>query len=129
MLFEDAAIWDAEPSTPARARKLVEQILGRCGLERSGHPELVATAVLLTSEIVTNAVRYVGGAVSVRARCDDHGLRVEVGDSGPGVPRVVEVVDDATGGRGMHLVDALATQWSTTQVDGGKVVWFELARS
>ena len=128
MLFEDAATWDAQPSTPARARHLVEQVLGRCGLERGGDPELVATAVLLTSEIVTNAVRHSGGAVSVRARCDDHGLRVEVGDSGAGMPRVVEVVEDAISGRGMHLVEALATQWSTTPVDGGKIVWFELAR-
>jgi anti-sigma regulatory factor (Ser/Thr protein kinase) len=122
MLLEDAATWEARPSTPARARQLVERVL-----ERSGHPDLAATAVLLTSELVTNAVEYAGGAVTVRARCDDHVLRVEVGDGDAGMPRIVDVVNDALGGRGMHLVDALATRWSTGSVDGGKVVWFELA--
>ncbi len=124
MLLEDAATWEGREPTPAQARELVEQLL-----ERTGHPELVATAVLLTSELVTNAVRHAHGEVSVRARCDDHVLRVEVGDSGSGMPRILEVVDDAIGGRGMHLVEALATRWSTRSVDGGKVVWFELALS
>ena len=125
MLREDAATWEGHESTAARARNLVEGVL-----ERSGHPELVATAVLLTSELVTNAVRHAGGEVSVRARCDDdHGLRVEVGDSASTMPRLVDVVEDAIVGRGMHLVAALAPRWSASCVDGGKVVWFELALS
>jgi anti-sigma regulatory factor (Ser/Thr protein kinase) len=101
---------------------LVEQVL-----ERGGHAELIDTAVLLTSEVVTNAVEYAGRELSLRVRCDDDVLRVEVVDAVANLPRVIDVVDDAIGGRGMHLVDTLATRWSTSCVDGGKVVWFELA--
>ena len=122
MLREAAATWEARPSTPARARALVERVV-----EDAGHAQLVATAVRLTSELVTNAVEHAGGLVSVRARCDDHVLHVEVGDADSKVPERVALVDDSIGGRGMHLVDALATRWSTRSVDGGKVVWFELA--
>ena len=96
-------------------------------LEASGQSQLAATALLLTSELVTNAVEHAGGLVSVHARCDDHVLLVEVGDAESEVPRRVASVDGAIGGRGMHLVEALATRWSTRSVDGGKVVWFELA--
>ena len=86
MLLEDAATWEARSTTPARARALVEQVL-----ERGGHAELVDTAVLLTSEVVTNAVEHAGGPVSVRVRCDDHVLRVEVADAGSDVPRLIDV--------------------------------------
>ena len=43
------------------------------------------------------------------------------------VPQRAVVHEGAVSGRGMHLLDALATRWSTRPVAGGKVVWFELA--
>lgn len=122
MLREAAATWEARPSTPARARALVERVL-----QGAGQAQLVATAVLLTSELVTNAVEHAGGLVSLHAQCDDRMLRVEVGDADSKMPLRLAAVEGSNGGRGMHLVDALATRWSTRAVDGGKVVWFELA--
>ena len=122
MLLEDAATWEGRSTTPREARALVEQVR-----MRGGHDEFVGTAVLLTSEVVTNAVEHAGGPLTVRAQCDDHVLRVEVIDAGSGVPQRAVVHEGAVSGRGMHLLDALATRWSTRPVAGGKVVWFELA--
>jgi anti-sigma regulatory factor (Ser/Thr protein kinase) len=121
MLLEDAATWAAQPTTPARARALVERLL-----VRGRHDDLVPTAALLTSEVVTNAVVHTDGPVDVRARFDDERLRVEVRDASPIPPRRVDVVDDAVGGRGVRLVDALSSAWGTSRIDHGKIVWFEL---
>jgi anti-sigma regulatory factor (Ser/Thr protein kinase) len=122
MALERTAAWDARPSTPARARSVVADVL-----ERAGHEERGAVALLLTSELVTNAVVHAGGPVDIRVGCDDHVLRVEVQDGSASAPRRVEAAEDDEQGRGMHLVDALASDWGHRTVDGGKVVWFDLA--
>jgi anti-sigma regulatory factor (Ser/Thr protein kinase) len=122
MLLEDTATWDARPTTPARARSVVAAVL-----ERAGHGEVAATALLLTSELVTNAVVHAGSPVNMRVRCDDHALRVEVRDGSSEAPRRVDGVGGSVGGRGMHLVDALATDWGCRSLAGGKIVWFDLA--
>jgi anti-sigma regulatory factor (Ser/Thr protein kinase) len=119
---EDTAAWDARPTTPGRARSVVAGVL-----ERAGHDEITETALLLTSELVTNAVVHARGPVSIRVRCDDHRLRVEVRDRSSVAPRRLEVVGSAVGGRGLRLVDALATDWGDRCVPGGKIVWFDLA--
>ena len=120
--LEDTATWEAEPATPGRARALVEQVLCRVG-----QAELAPTATLLTSEIVTNAVVHVGGPVAVRVKCRPALLRVEVADTSELPPVPAEAITTSTGGRGLHLVEALATRWGTTRDDAGKIVWFELA--
>ncbi|WP_372441041.1 ATP-binding protein [Actinacidiphila acididurans] len=96
-------------------------------------PEDVAeTAVLLVSELVTNAVRHsrvAGRYILARCVLREDALRVEVGDAGDGVPVVRAAGDEAEGGRGLALVDALAAKWGTEpRAYGiGKTVWFELA--
>jgi anti-sigma regulatory factor (Ser/Thr protein kinase) len=119
---EGTATWEADPATPSRARALVERVLRRCGLA-----ELVPTAALLTSEVVTNAVMHVGGAIAVRVTCRPRGLRVEVGDHGPPLFVPGAPTPASTSGRGLQLVDALASEWGTSRDATGKVVWFELA--
>jgi anti-sigma regulatory factor (Ser/Thr protein kinase) len=120
--LEDAAIWEASPTTPARARGLVEQLLCRCDLE-----ELLPTAALLTSEVVTNAVMHAGGTIVVRVACRPPRLRVEVADSSEQIPVPGSPLSSATSGRGLQLVEALASDWGTTREGQGKTVWFELA--
>jgi hypothetical protein len=51
---------------------------------------------------------------------------VEVSDGSHELPRPRRVGPDAEGGRGLALVDALASDWGTTTTDDGKIVWFEL---
>jgi anti-sigma regulatory factor (Ser/Thr protein kinase) len=118
---QDAAIWEAAPATPGRARALVEQLL-----RRSGFAELVPTATLLTSEVVTNAVLHVGGTISVRVMCRPSGVRVEVEDTSEQVPVPGDPSRSSTSGRGLQLVEALATDWGATREGVGKIVWFEL---
>jgi anti-sigma regulatory factor (Ser/Thr protein kinase) len=84
-------------------------------------------AELLTSELVTNAVRHGREAFTVIVRYDGSWLRVEVGDGSPAVPTLTEPGADALGGRGVFLVDRLADRWGTQATADGKRVWFDLA--
>lgn len=94
-------------------------------------------AVLLTSELVTNAVIHpratgvTGATVRLRITCYEDSLRCEISDLGPGFDfaGLVRRVRD-TGGRGLLLVDALASRWGMDRADNGDeerfCVWFEL---
>jgi CheY-like chemotaxis protein len=115
---------DAAMLSVARARVFVEQ---RC--ERAGCGELVPTATLLVSELVTNAVVHAGSASRCSVREAGNSLRVEVADWGPGVVKLREIAPAAVGGRGLHIVDRLASTWGTCAARGAKVVWFELDRA
>jgi serine/threonine-protein kinase RsbW len=106
----------------AAARRTVTALCGPAGLHG-----LCDTAALLTSEVVTNAVLHGDGTVEVRAHVGGGRLRVEVQDQGDGEPQVRAPTPDAEGGRGMHLLAALAEDWGVEPVAGGKYVWFELA--
>ena len=87
-------------------------------------------ALLLTSELVTNALRYGnGGSIGLTVRRTPDTVRVEVQDGNPAAPQLSRNLD-GTGerGRGLHLIDSLATRWGhTPSADpAGKTVWFEL---
>ena len=87
---------------------------------------LMDTALLLTTELVTNAVIHAGSAVRVTVRRGMDHLRVEVADTGPGALHLREPGVDATTGRGLQLMESLATAWGTSAYEAGKLVWFEL---
>lgn len=78
---------------------------------------------LVVTELVTNAVVHVGGAVRVSLSFDRLAVRVEVGDGGDGRPRVVGSPPEAEGGRGLQIVEALAENWGVDRAGTGKVVW------
>ncbi|MEO3978579.1 ATP-binding protein [Streptomyces sp. CAU 1734] len=86
--------------------------------------------LLCVSELATNAVMHgapPGRGYQLRFRLRSDGvLRVEVHDSGPGVP-VVRVSAEEESGRGLLLVAALADQWGIGERAPGKVVWCEFA--
>lgn len=88
--------------------------------------DLLEVLLLLTSELVTNAVRHGTGPVGVRVACGDEGVRVEVEDQSPTWPVVQAVDRDALGGRGLVLVDGLCTSWGVLDGGAGKTVWFTL---
>jgi hypothetical protein len=87
----------------------------------------VRDALLLTSELVTNAVMHSGGPSEMTAVYDgDMGwLRVEVSDTSSRVPHI-RGHPGVDGGQGLRIVDALAARWGTTPSRTGKAVWFEL---
>ena len=85
--------------------------------------------MLVTSELVTNAVKHTTEACELHAwyREEPPSLRVEVCDSSQHLPTVPpRAAPDSPGGRGLLLVDALATAWGTERRSTGKVVWFEM---
>jgi anti-sigma regulatory factor (Ser/Thr protein kinase) len=87
-------------------------------------PDLERDVVLLVSELVTNAVRYAGGATELRIDVDDRSVRVEVVDPEPTPARPLPPDPWASSGRGLQLVQELAGEWGQSGVNGGKVVWF-----
>jgi anti-sigma regulatory factor (Ser/Thr protein kinase) len=116
------------PEYVREARAFVAKALGEL------HPGL-DTAVLLTSELVTNAVmhsssRCMGGAVSVVISEAGGGLRVEVADEGSDLSSPVVRGDVyASDGHGLFLVQTLADQWGYLRDDSGTTVWFWLGHA
>jgi GAF domain-containing protein/anti-sigma regulatory factor (Ser/Thr protein kinase) len=107
----------------AVARRTVERVLGEA--ELTG---LIDEALLLVTELVTNAIVHAGTEIELRIEAGDGGLRVEVVDRSPGSPPVIRPAPAETreGGRGVFLLDAVATEWGTRHFGGGKSVWFQL---
>lgn len=107
---------------PRAARRVVQ---GCCAQAVSG-PECTEHALLLTSEIVTNALVHGSGTVRVGCAADALTVRVEVTDDNRLRPSVRPAGEHDEGGRGMFLVDALASSWGVADTPTGKVVWFEV---
>lgn len=84
------------------------------------------TVALLVSELVTNAVLHARTQVEVRLEGDGRLLRIEVRDRNTRRPVRERVPVDATTGRGLALVEAVADRWGVQPHADGKVVWCEL---
>ena len=89
--------------------------------------DLVEATLLVVSELVTNAVRQGDGPVRVTLDLGDHSLLVEVFDTGHRMPEMADTAPDATGGRGLHLIDTLSDRWGVREELEGKTVWARLA--
>jgi anti-sigma regulatory factor (Ser/Thr protein kinase) len=124
----------AAPDAVRRARRWTTAVLAR-----SGPGDLVDTAVLLVSELVTNAIHAAGAAAEGSGRPDPDWIglviirtsdivRIEVSD-----PACLSFPDpgghsaDQEGGRGMQVIAALSKRWGLHATRAGKVVWSELA--
>ncbi|MDP9393077.1 MAG: ATP-binding protein [Actinomycetota bacterium] len=88
------------------------------------------TAMLLVSELVTNAVVHSSGdrvGVEVDAAPSCSRVSVVVHDPNPApLPEPASVADDVEHGRGLLLLDMLASRWGWEPTASGKRVWFEL---
>jgi anti-sigma regulatory factor (Ser/Thr protein kinase) len=123
------------PTSPFWARRYTRSFLDSC---RGISEDTAATAELLVSELVTNAVRFAGDTartlrysgrasaslVSLSLRHFREGLLIEVYDTDNNPPIRSSPDDDAENGRGLMLVDALSKEWSYFfPPGGGKVVY------
>ncbi|MER7455534.1 SpoIIE family protein phosphatase [Micromonospora sp. NPDC126480] len=123
----------ADRRTPAAARALVRSVLAEAALD-----ELTNEALLLTTELSTNAVEHARTELDVEVVADRSGLTVTVSDfaGGPVEELTVGVRNESSDisqvserGRGLLLVDHFASRWGTTYHPTGKGVWFRLERS
>jgi serine phosphatase RsbU (regulator of sigma subunit)/anti-sigma regulatory factor (Ser/Thr protein kinase) len=114
----------ADTSASPLARRMLSTWLHSWGVT----DDLVETAQLCVSELVTNAVIHAGTPARVTARLDDERLLVLVQDHGNrGAARRAEEHDPSDiSGRGLMLVEALSSAWSAEHSADGTTVWFEL---
>ncbi|WP_181799530.1 ATP-binding SpoIIE family protein phosphatase [Kitasatospora acidiphila] len=103
----------------------------RDALRRWGVAELIDTAELLASELVTNAIRHTDRDAMFTARLyredgREPRLRIEVEDESDLWPKRRTPGEQASSGRGLMLVEALADSWGVEPRGSGKRMWFEL---
>ncbi len=115
------ATFPADPGGARAARKLVRRELAALGA-------VAEVAELLVSELASNVVRHAGTQFTVEVAADADPVRIAVSDGLAVDLRVTAAADDATAGRGLMILDALARRWGVERHGGGKCVWFELAR-
>lgn len=122
-----AASFEPVGRSVATARSFV-----RDTLQGWGFADIVDDAVVLTSELVTNAVVHAGTSADVLCLRSDDGVRIEVADHYPEreIPLQATAVSmgspDREGGRGLQLCAALAGRWGVDYTPTHKQVWFQL---
>ena len=115
-----------EPASPRRARQFLLNHCARWGCE----DDVVESARLVVSELVTNAVSHANSSCELRLELSDGSLRVEVTDCGTGTPDPLAATEQDEHGRGLLIVSALTTAWGVETVDGGaKTVWAQITIS
>jgi anti-sigma regulatory factor (Ser/Thr protein kinase) len=104
---------------PFLARRALADLDGK--VDASVLPDLR----LLVSELITNSVKYGGdGPVRLEVTASEKRVRAEIIDQGPGfTPKRRDDDLERVGGRGLHLVDQLTSEWGT--YEGSTHVWFE----
>ena len=112
---------EADPRAVGDARRFLRRTLGDWGVD----DDTADSTVLCLSEVVTNAVVHTGQPSEVRALLEDGVLTVSVRDQGVGYTAgSVDADPLRVHGRGLELVDALASRWGSEVDNVGMTVWF-----
>lgn len=117
-----------DPQSPARARAEIRELMSGRDQTQTGD------VVLLTSELVTNAVVHPASRlaedIGLRVFTYAEGMRVEVDDAGPGFDPTRLPEPGSERGRGLFLVDRFSSRWGTERIEDDRgprfMVWFEL---
>ncbi|MFH8342376.1 SpoIIE family protein phosphatase [Streptomyces sp. AM6-12] len=118
---DHAVSWEVpdDPAAVGEIRTLAARQVTDWGLG-----ELAMTTELLVSELVTNAIRYAAGPISVRLLRDSR-LTCEVADASSTAPRLRHARSTDEGGRGLFLVAQLSLRWGARYTGDGKIIWAE----
>jgi anti-sigma regulatory factor (Ser/Thr protein kinase) len=111
-------------TAPRDARNQVQALLDAHGLDG----EAKQAALMIASELVTNAVVHAWEPITLELALRDHTLRLEVcdGDDRTAIVAACHPHGDATTGRGLELVASLARRWGVRNHGDGKSVWAEI---
>lgn len=110
------------PSAAREARAAVHAALSEWDLR-----ECLDDALLVVSELATNAVRYGAAPIVLRLARADGTIRIAVQDGNPADgPRPQSPVESEPRGRGLHLIAALSNRWGWDATDRNKTVWAEI---
>jgi anti-sigma regulatory factor (Ser/Thr protein kinase) len=101
----------------------VHDVLGAWKLDSA---DLRQEAILLVSELATNAVLHGRTEFEILAKLSPSRLRIEVADGNARTPSPVMVPTRSTSGRGLAIVQQVSSAWGVEQHETGKIVWFEL---
>lgn len=120
--LEAAMTLDRDRRSPSAARRFVSATLAVWGCSK-----LADEALLVTSELVTNAIVHAGSAPELVLRFSGTALHIEVRDMSPETPTPNDAEPGDLGGRGLAMIDRLAAAWGVTPTpSGGKAVWVDL---
>jgi anti-sigma regulatory factor (Ser/Thr protein kinase) len=111
----------ASSSAPYAARRFVVEALAGLGCE-----QLIGDAALIVTELATNAVVHARSDFTVAIASSGGAVRIEVRDGSRHTPTTREPSSRTTGGRGLSIIDALASAWGVLRAGDGKVVWVQL---
>lgn len=114
----------ATPASAGQARRFVESVLSATDLDH-----LAYAATMLVSELVANAVLHTGTQLEVVVCPEPDGVRVEVHDGSPQLPTRKYYSSMSGTGRGLLLVERMASEWGSDRTTEGKLVWFQLDRT
>ena len=121
----------AEASSAAAARAALRELIATLSTPgkrvRPTDQQALDRVLLLTSEVVTNAILHARTPLRLTAILDAGQVVVRVYDTLRTPPRRRTYRTDAGTGRGMHLVEALADRWGVDETSAGKCVWFAVA--
>jgi anti-sigma regulatory factor (Ser/Thr protein kinase) len=116
-----SALLPAQPISVREGRRFLRHTLQDWRCEA-----LTDTACLLASELLSNSVRHACDPLRLRLRRTRDELHIEVCDGSPVLPRARTAGPDEESGRGLALLDQLASTWGTLLAEEGKTVWFSL---
>jgi anti-sigma regulatory factor (Ser/Thr protein kinase) len=112
-----------EPTAATEARSQVRAVIRAWKVPVD--PDI---AVLLTSDLVTNAITHGDGeTITLAIRCSRSHLRIDVYDTSRSLPMAVGEPVGAQTGRGLVLVAALSTEWGSFRTPTGAAMYFTLA--
>ena len=115
------AVLPPRAASATRARELVTAQCASWGLE-----SICDDVALVVTELVANAIRHAGTDIQISIAPIESGVRLEVRDGSTRPLRPRAALSSDEGGRGLLLVDALATRYGVEGEPGGKLVWVEL---
>lgn len=123
MIDTEAQSFTCALDAPAKARRFV-----KTNLEAWRVTEHLDDALLVVSELVTNAVLHAGTDLTVSVARRNDVIRLAVQDAYRVLPLASDAETQSPTGRGLVVVAAVARRWGADFADSGKVVWADIAR-